>query len=140
MRKKYNSTPKNPRVGEKYDVRRDYQGNLLEYTTYEYNDEGTKYKINHKAVYDTNNRKIAYYDSNGTFSNYEYNSNGELIYEVNGSVRTGISTEHWYDNNKEIFRRRVDADTMQVREHRNDVQVAEYYNPFIRIYCNPLYR
>lgn len=133
-------TPKNVRYGEPYYAKRDNFGNKLSYVVYERGKNNKAVPIEYKYEYDSDGHKIAYYRSDGVFNLYEYDKYGDLIYEVEGSVYTGITTEHWYSGKREVFRRRVDAETMLVREHRNGVQTTEYYNPFVRMYSNPLCR
>lgn len=137
---KYNKPPKKPCLGKPYYTERDLHGNKLSYVIYDKDENNQTVPIEYKYEYDSNDRKTAFYKSNGEFSLYEYDKYGDITYIVNGNVRTGITTEHWYSGSKETFRRRVDAETMQVREHRNNVQTAEYYNPFVRVYSNPLCR
>lgn len=136
----YNKPPRNPRLGEPYYVKRDNHGNKLSYIVYERDENNKLIPIEYKYTYDDEYRKIAFYKSNGEFSHYQYDQYGDLIYKINGNINTGITTEHWYSGDKETLRRRIDAETMRVEEYRNNIFTSAYYNPFIRVYSNPLCR
>lgn len=136
---KYNQMPKQPTIGTMYNTKRDYVGNLLEYDTVEEDDNGEIITVHHEFRYNSANQKTRYFDSNGAFSVFMY-KNGQMAYEANGSVRTGISTEHYYnDRGEETLKRRSDIESKEVRDTVNGV-TRTYYTPFIRVYTNPLYR
>jgi hypothetical protein len=114
----------------KKNVIRNDAGKILSYDS---KDTETGLLVHHEFAYDAFGNKVAYKCSNGEYSFYRYDSEGNMILSVNGHWNTHSYCEKKFDKSGRIVERISAYDNGKLLKVRNE-KTETYFTPFMNLY------